>query len=177
MYEFLRSLTFGRGNRKKTRPTRRAALANTESISPENNSGPAQVSQALCNRFDVQSRRIWHLGLGRPQNEESYQPRRDARSHDTSWSISKCETHFSDYLLVVAGESVLHYMVTSQNSPTVKEYFDKEGVRFARDFTLKINQKPYFNFGIFTGDLRQSPYKIWILFVVWLSFLKKSLPY
>jgi hypothetical protein len=47
-----------------------------------------------------------------------------------------------------AGESLLHRIVTSQNSPVIQEHLNKPGVRFGRDFALKFNQKPYFTAGI-----------------------------
>jgi hypothetical protein len=46
--------------------------------------------------------------------------------------------------LTAAGESLLHYIVTSQNSPTVQEHLKKQSVCFGKDFALKFNQKPYF---------------------------------
>jgi hypothetical protein len=53
-----------------------------------------------------------------------------------------------------AGESLLHYVMTSQNSLTVQEHLKQQGVRFGRDFAMKFNQKPYFNAGIFLDDIR-----------------------
>jgi hypothetical protein len=56
--------------------------------------------------------------------------------------------------LSAAGESLLHAIVTSQNSPTVQEHFTKPGVRFGRDFALKFNQKHCFNAGNFLDYIR-----------------------
>jgi hypothetical protein len=53
-----------------------------------------------------------------------------------------------------AGESLLHYIVTSQNSSTLQEHLKKQGVRFGRDFALKRSQKPYFNASIFLAYIR-----------------------
>jgi hypothetical protein len=53
-----------------------------------------------------------------------------------------------------AGESLLHYIVTSQNSSTVQDHLKTHGVHFDRDFALKFNQKLYFNAGIFLADIR-----------------------
>jgi hypothetical protein len=53
-----------------------------------------------------------------------------------------------------AGESLLPYIVTPQNSSTVQEHLKKQGIRFGRDFTLKFDQKPYVNAGIFLDDIR-----------------------
>jgi hypothetical protein len=53
-----------------------------------------------------------------------------------------------------AGESLLHYIIISQNSSTVQEHLKKQGVRFGREFALKFNQKPYFNVGIFLAYIR-----------------------
>jgi hypothetical protein len=53
-----------------------------------------------------------------------------------------------------AGESLLHYIVTSQNSPTVHEHPKKQGVRFGSDFARKFNQMPYFNAGTSLADIR-----------------------
>jgi hypothetical protein len=56
--------------------------------------------------------------------------------------------------LSAAGESLLLYMVTSQNSSTLQGYLNKQGVRFGRDFALKFSQKPYFNAPIFLASIR-----------------------
>jgi hypothetical protein len=53
-----------------------------------------------------------------------------------------------------AGESLLHYVITSQNFPTVQEHLKTPGVRFGRDFASKFNQKPYINAGIFLASIR-----------------------
>jgi hypothetical protein len=53
-----------------------------------------------------------------------------------------------------AGESLLHYIVTSQNSSTVQEHIKKQAVRFVTDFALEFNQEPYFNIGIFLEYIR-----------------------
>jgi hypothetical protein len=53
-----------------------------------------------------------------------------------------------------AGESLLHHMVTSQNSPTVQEHLKRQGIRFGRNFALKFKQKLYFNAGIFFDYIR-----------------------
>jgi hypothetical protein len=41
-----------------------------------------------------------------------------------------------------AGKSLLDYMVTAHNSPTVQEHLKQQGVRFGRDFALKFTQNP-----------------------------------
>jgi hypothetical protein len=56
--------------------------------------------------------------------------------------------------LSAAEESLLHYKVTSQNSPTVQEHLNTQGVPFGRDFALKFNQRPYINAGIFIAYIR-----------------------
>jgi hypothetical protein len=56
--------------------------------------------------------------------------------------------------LLAAKESLLHYIVTSMNSPTVQEHLKKQGVRFRSDFALKFKQKPYFNAGIFLASIK-----------------------
>jgi hypothetical protein len=129
-------------------------LASAESVSPEDNSGSAQLHTKLWSRTGVQSRRSWDLGLGRAQSEERYRPRRDASSDDTSWSIAKCETHFSDCVHVIAEVSLLHRIVTLQYSSIVQEHFTKHGVRFGRDFALRFSQQPYFTAGIFLDSIR-----------------------
>jgi hypothetical protein len=55
---------------------------------------------------------------------------------------------------MAAGESLLHYIITSQNSTTIQEHLTKQYVRFGRDFALKFNQKPYFNADIFPASIR-----------------------
>jgi hypothetical protein len=55
---------------------------------------------------------------------------------------------------MAAGESLLHYIVTSQNSSTIQEYLKKQCVRFGSDFDLKFNQKPDSNTGIFLAYIR-----------------------
>jgi hypothetical protein len=54
----------------------------------------------------------------------------------------------------VARESLLHYIVTSQNSPTVQQHLKRQGVRFGREFALKFNRKSYFNAGILLAHIR-----------------------
>jgi hypothetical protein len=56
--------------------------------------------------------------------------------------------------LCAAITSLLHYMVTSQNSSTVQEHLNQQGARFGSDFALKFNQKPSFNAGIFLASIR-----------------------
>jgi hypothetical protein len=56
--------------------------------------------------------------------------------------------------LSAAGESSLHYIVASQNSPTVQEHLKNQSVRFGRDFPLTFHQKTCFNAGIFVADIR-----------------------
>jgi hypothetical protein len=51
--------------------------------------------------------------------------------------------------LSAAGESLFHYIMTSQNAPTRQKHLKKQGVRFRRDFALKFNQNTYFNARIF----------------------------
>jgi hypothetical protein len=48
-----------------------------------------------------------------------------------------------------AEESLIHYIVRSQNSSPVQEYLEKQRLRFGRDVILKSHQKPYINAGIF----------------------------
>jgi hypothetical protein len=56
--------------------------------------------------------------------------------------------------LSAARESLLHYMVRSQNSSTVQKYLTEQGIRFGGDFALKFDQKPCFKAGIFIADIR-----------------------
>jgi hypothetical protein len=56
--------------------------------------------------------------------------------------------------LSAARESLFHYILTWQNSPTVQDHKKKQSVRFGRDFALKFKQKPHFNAGIFLVDIR-----------------------
>jgi hypothetical protein len=51
-------------------------------------------------------------------------------------------------------ESLLVYIVTSQNSSPIQECLNVNGIRFGRDLILKSNQKHYINAGIFFDDLR-----------------------
>jgi hypothetical protein len=53
-----------------------------------------------------------------------------------------------------AGASLLPYIVRSQNSPTVQERLQRQGVRVGMDFALKFNQKPYINAGSFLAYIR-----------------------
>jgi hypothetical protein len=56
--------------------------------------------------------------------------------------------------LLAAGESLFHYIMTSQNSPTIQKHLKKQRVRFGRDFALKFNQNTCFNAGIFLAYIR-----------------------
>jgi hypothetical protein len=44
-----------------------------------------------------------------------------------------------------AGESLTPYIVTSQDSPSLREQLKRRGVRFGTDFILKSRAKPYIN--------------------------------
>jgi hypothetical protein len=69
--------------------------------------------------------------------------------------ISRKVKHISRIACLSAvGESLLHYTVTSQNSPGVQEHLKKQGVRFGRDFALTFNQKTYFDAGFFVAYTR-----------------------
>jgi hypothetical protein len=92
--------------------------------------------------------------LGRPQNEESYGPRRDAWPDDTSWRISKGETHFGDCLHVGCWSITSPLYHNIAEFPVVQEHLKKQGVCFGRDMILKFNQKPYINAGSFLDDIR-----------------------
>jgi hypothetical protein len=56
--------------------------------------------------------------------------------------------------LSAAGGSLVHYILTSSNAPTVQEHLKKQSVCFDRDFALKITQKPYLEAGIILDDIR-----------------------
>jgi hypothetical protein len=92
--------------------------------------------------------------LGRQQNEESYHPCCEAWSDDTSWNISKCETHFGDCLPVSCSRITSPLYSDIAESPTVQEHLKQPGVRFGRDFALKFNQKTYFNACILLAYIR-----------------------
>jgi hypothetical protein len=71
------------------------------------------------------------------------------------YGVSRNVKHISVIACLSAPEeSLLHYMVTSPNSPTVQGHLKKQDVRFGRDFALKFNQKPYFNASIFLAYIR-----------------------
>jgi hypothetical protein len=53
-----------------------------------------------------------------------------------------------------AGESLIPYIVTSQDSPKVRERLTKHGVRFGTDFILKHRAKSYINTEMFAEYIR-----------------------
>jgi hypothetical protein len=53
-----------------------------------------------------------------------------------------------------AGESLMPYLVTSQDSLYVREQLKKKGVRFGTDLILKARQKPYVNVECFPMSIR-----------------------
>jgi hypothetical protein len=53
-----------------------------------------------------------------------------------------------------AGESLTPYILTSHDSPKVRERLKKHGVRFGTDFSLKHRAKPYVNAAIFAEYIR-----------------------
>jgi hypothetical protein len=53
-----------------------------------------------------------------------------------------------------AGESLMPYIITSQNSPAVQEQLRQHGVRFGRVLILKSNHWPYVNAEIFLEYIR-----------------------
>jgi hypothetical protein len=53
-----------------------------------------------------------------------------------------------------AGESLMPYIITSQNSPAVQEQLRQHRVRFGRDLILTSNHRPYVNAEIFLEYVR-----------------------
>jgi hypothetical protein len=84
----------------------------------------------------------------------SYRPRRRVWSADTSWNISKCETHFGDCLPVSCWRITLQLYNDIREFPNCQRAYQKQDVRFGRDFASKFKQKPYFNAGIFIAYIR-----------------------
>jgi hypothetical protein len=92
--------------------------------------------------------------IGKTAKRRKSSSRRDAWSDDTS-EVSRNVKHISVIAFVSApGESLLPYIITSQNSPAVQEHLKTQGVRFGRSMILKFNQKPYINAGIFLDYIR-----------------------
>jgi hypothetical protein len=56
--------------------------------------------------------------------------------------------------LSAAGESLFHYIVTSENCPTIQEHLKTQGVLFGRDLALKFKQNTYFNARKFLAYMR-----------------------
>jgi hypothetical protein len=119
MGKFLRSSTFEGRDPNTKYLTRGTALANTANFSPENNSESLRSPIELGSRADVQSRRSWHLGLGRSQNEANYHALRDAWSDESSWSIQKRETYFGDFTLKFNSKPYLHTCIFLDDISTV----------------------------------------------------------
>jgi hypothetical protein len=53
-----------------------------------------------------------------------------------------------------AGESLIPYIVTSQDTPSLREHLKKRGAHFGTDFILKSRAKPYINTEIFAEYAR-----------------------
>jgi hypothetical protein len=53
-----------------------------------------------------------------------------------------------------AGESLIPGIITSQDSPSVREQLKKRGVRFGTDLIMKSNAKPYIHEEISTDDVQ-----------------------
>jgi hypothetical protein len=92
--------------------------------------------------------------LGRSRNEENHHPWRNAWSDNTSSSISKCETHFNDFLCVSCWRIISPLESDIAEFVTYSRTSQKQGVRFGRDFTFKFDQKPYINAGIFLDYIK-----------------------
>jgi hypothetical protein len=94
----------------------------------QNSPGSERTRPVVCGWTDVQSKRSWHFGLGRPQDEreESYRIEDDVWSDDTSWNISNRETYFGDCLHLCC-RRVTHSLNNHIASPNVGPGADQEG--------------------------------------------------
>jgi hypothetical protein len=70
-------------------------------------------------------------------------------------AVSRNVKHISVIACIsAAGESLLPYIVTSQNSTAVQEHLKKQEVCFRGDMIFKSNQKPYITANIFIDSIR-----------------------
>jgi hypothetical protein len=77
------------------------------------------------------------------------------RGHPIHHQISRAVKHISLIACMsAAGKSLTPYMITSQDSLSLREQLRKHGVRFGTDFVLKHNQTPYINAVIFLDYIR-----------------------
>jgi hypothetical protein len=81
-------------------------------------------------------------------------PMRGQAIHDASRNISKGETYLAIACVSAAGESLTPCIITSQDSPSVREKLKKHGVEFGTDLIMKSNAKPYINVEIFLDYVR-----------------------
>lgn len=78
-----------------------------------------------------------------------------ARDQAIHHKINRALKHVSVIACVsAAGESLMPYIVTSQDSPKLRQQLKTHGVRFGTDFVLKSRAKPYINAEIFSEYIR-----------------------
>jgi hypothetical protein len=80
-------------------------------------------------------------------------------------AVSRNEKHISVIArMSAAAESLMPYIVISQNSSPVQEQLRKQGVRFGRDLILKSNHRLYVNPDIFLDYIKTVflPHLIWL---------------
>jgi hypothetical protein len=78
-----------------------------------------------------------------------------ARDRTIHHKINRALKHVSVIACVSAArESLMPYIVTSQDSAKLREQLKKRGVRFGTDFVLKSRAKPYINAEIFSEYIR-----------------------
>jgi hypothetical protein len=154
MGKILRPSTFERRCPNKECPARRAALASTEKVLERITEDMHDYLQGCLAELVFNLDEVGILDWEHRKRTKVIIP---AAMPDQTMPhrVSRNVKHISVIAcLSAAGESLLRYRVTSQNSPTVQEHPKKQGVRFGRDFALKFNRKPYFKANIFLTYIR-----------------------
>jgi hypothetical protein len=83
-------------------------------------------------------------------------------------AVSRNVKHISVIACVFAArESLMPYIIISQNSPAVQEQLRQQGVRFGRDVIVTSNHRPYLNAEIFLMYVRT----VFLPDLVWLRGL------
>jgi hypothetical protein len=79
--------------------------------------------------------------MRRSQGQEGGNPEDDILSDDASSRITKCETYVDHYMYQCCRESLTPYIVTSQDSQSLRMRLMSRGVGLGVDFVLRQPSK------------------------------------
>jgi hypothetical protein len=105
--------------------------------------------------------------MERSERQENNRPEEDRRSDDPSSPITKCETQVDNYVYYAAKESLMPYIVISQDSEPLRRRLMSRSVRLGVDSVLRQRSKSYVNSILFVHDINS-------IFIYYLNELRDS---